>query len=82
MSEEQKKPKKLSLSGSGKLSLGGTGEQPPLRGGAVVGGSRGKTVQVEVRRKRVGGTPVRGRLLLLQQNSLLKQQNLLRQMTV
>ena len=60
MSEEQKKPKKLSLSGSGKLSLGGTGEQPPLRGGAVVGGSRGKTVQVEVRRKRVGGTPVRG----------------------
>ena len=60
MSEEQNKPKKLSLSGSGKLSLGGNLEQAPLRGNAVVGSSRGKTVQVEVRRKRVGGTPIRG----------------------
>ncbi|MBT4847413.1 MAG: IF-2-associated domain-containing protein, partial [Alphaproteobacteria bacterium] len=59
MSEEQNKPKKLSLSGSGKLSLGGNFEQAPLRGNAVVGSSRGKTVQVEVRRKRVGGTPIR-----------------------
>ena len=58
MSEEQNKPKKLSLSGSGKLSLGGNLEQAPLRGNAVVGSSRGKTVQVEVRRKRVGGTPI------------------------
>ncbi len=60
MSEDQKKPKKLSLSGGGKLTLGGNLDQSSLRGGAVVGGSRGKTVQVEVRRKRVGGPPARG----------------------
>ena len=51
MSEENQKPKKLSLSGSGKLSLGGNLDQSTLRGNAV-GASRGKTVQVEVRRKR------------------------------
>ncbi len=60
MSEEQKKPKKLSLSGGGKLTLGGNLDQSSLRGGAIVGGSRGKTVQVEVRRKRVGVAPARG----------------------
>jgi len=59
MSEENKKPKKLSLSGSGKLSLGGgTLDTAALRGG-MVGAGRGKTVQVEVRRKRVGGPAVR-----------------------
>ena len=51
MSEETQKPKKLSLSGSGKLSLGGNVDQSALRGNAV-GAGRGKTVQVEVRRKR------------------------------
>jgi len=51
MSEENQKPKKLSLSGSGKLSLGGNLDQSTLRGNAV-GAPRGKTVQVEVRRKR------------------------------
>ncbi len=55
MSEENQKPKKLSLSGSGKLSLGGNLDQSTLRGNPV-GASRGKTVQVEVRRKR---TPLR-----------------------
>ena len=52
MSEEKSKPKKLSLSGSGKLSLGGgVIDQAALRGGA--GAGRSKNVQVEVRRKRV-----------------------------
>ena len=51
MSEETQKPKKLSLSGSGKLSLGSNVDQSALRGNAV-GAGRGKTVQVEVRRKR------------------------------
>ena len=52
MSEKNSKPKKLSLSGSGKLTLGGGGlDQTTLRSG--VSGSRGKNVQVEVRRKRV-----------------------------
>ena len=40
------------MSGSGKLTLGGGGlDQTTLRSG--VSGSRGKNVQVEVRRKRV-----------------------------
>ena len=52
MSEKNSKPKKLSLSGSGKLTLGGGGlDQTALRGG--LSASRGKNVQVEVRRKRV-----------------------------
>ena len=52
MSEENIKPKKLSLSGSGKLTLGGGGlEQTTLRGAMASG--RGKNVQVEVRRKRI-----------------------------
>ena len=52
MSEENSKPKKLSLSGSGKLTLGGGAlDQTALRGG--IGAGRGKSVQVEVRRKRV-----------------------------
>ena len=53
MSEENSKPKKLSLSGSGKLTLGGGAlDQTALRGGNL-GTGRGKNVQVEVRRKRV-----------------------------
>ena len=53
MSEENSKPKKLSLSGSGKLTLGGGAlDQTALRGGNV-GTGRAKNVQVEVRRKRV-----------------------------
>ena len=52
MSEKNSKPKKLSLSGSGKLTLSGGGlDQTTLRSG--VAASRGKNVQVEVRRKRV-----------------------------
>ena len=52
MSEKNSKPKKLSLPGSGKLTLGGGGlDQTTLRSG--VAASRGKNVQVEVRRKRV-----------------------------
>ena len=52
MSEKNSKPKKLSLSGAGKLTLGGGGlDQTTLRSG--VSASRGKNVQVEVRRKRV-----------------------------
>ena len=47
MSEENQKPKKLSLSGAGKLTLGGNLDQSALRGNAV-GAARGKTVQVEV----------------------------------
>ncbi len=52
MSEENNKPKKLSLSGSGKLSLGGGAVDPANLRGGMVGSGRGKTVQVEVRRKR------------------------------
>lgn len=53
MSEENSKPKKLSLSGSGKLTLGGGAlDQTALRGGGL-GTGRSKNVQVEVRRKRV-----------------------------
>ena len=59
MSEENNKPKKLSLSGSGKLSLGGGNVDPANLRGGMVGSGRGKTVQVEVRRKRVGGAAVR-----------------------
>ena len=59
MSEENNKPKKLSLSGSGKLSLGGGAVDPANLRGGMVGSGRGKTVQVEVRRKRVGGAAVR-----------------------
>ncbi|MGB1894533.1 MAG: translation initiation factor IF-2 [Candidatus Puniceispirillaceae bacterium] len=59
MSEENNKPKKLSLSGSGKLSLGGGAADPANLRGGMVGSGRGKTVQVEVRRKRVGGAAVR-----------------------
>ena len=50
MSEDTNKTKTLCLSGSGKLSLGGL-DSPPRRG-AEVSARRGKTVQVEVRRKR------------------------------
>ena len=50
MSEDTNKTKTLSLPVSGKLSLGGL-DSPPRRG-AEVGARRGKTVQVEVRRKR------------------------------
>ena len=50
MSEDTNKTKTLSLSGTGKLSLGGL-DTPPRRG-AEVSARRGKTVQVEVRRKR------------------------------
>ena len=59
MSEENNKPKKLSLSGSGKLSLGDGAVDPANLRGGMVGSGRGKTVQVEVRRKRVGGAAVR-----------------------
>jgi len=55
MSTDNSKPKKLSLSGKSKLALGGGADTPALRGG----GGRAKTVQVEVRRKRVGGPAVR-----------------------
>ena len=50
MSEDTNKTKTLSLSGSGKLSLGGV--DSPARRGSEVSARRGKTVQVEVRRKR------------------------------
>jgi translation initiation factor IF-2 len=64
MSDETNKSKKLSLSGSSRLSLGGTLDSSSLRGDGS--GSRGKTVQVEVRRKRPvlparpGGPAARG----------------------
>ena len=59
MNEDNSKPKKLSLSGSGKLSLGGGAlDQSTLRGGVSAG--RGKNVQVEVRRKRVLNPALRG----------------------
>ena len=57
MSDDKKKPKTLSLSGSGTLSLGGNVDADSLRSGGA--GSRAKTVQVEVRRKRVPLPPSR-----------------------
>ena len=57
MSDETKKPKTLSLSGSGTLSLGGSVDPAAARGGRS--GGRAKTVQVEVRRKRVPLPPSR-----------------------
>ncbi len=56
MSEDTNKTKTLSLSGSGKLSLGGV-DSPPRRG-AEVSARRGKTVQVEVRRKRAPASQI------------------------
>ena len=56
MSDDTKKTKTLSLSGSGTLSLGGGVDPNALRGGSP---SRAKTVQVEVRRKRVPLPPSR-----------------------
>ena len=56
MSEDTNKTKTLSLSGSGKLSLGGV-DSPPRRG-AEVSARRGKTVQVEVRRKRTPASQI------------------------
>ena len=57
MSDDTKKSKTLSLSGSGTLSLGGNVDPTALRGGQS--GGRAKTVQVEVRRKRVPLPPSR-----------------------
>ena len=57
MSDDKKKPKTLSLSGSGTLSLGGNVDADSLRSGGAAG--RSKTVQVEVRRKRVPLPPSR-----------------------
>lgn len=57
MSDDTKKSKTLSLSGSGTLSLGGNVDPTALRGGQA--GGRAKTVQVEVRRKRVPLPPSR-----------------------
>ena len=56
MSDDTKKSKTLSLSGSGTLSLGGNVDPNALRGGSS---GRAKTVQVEVRRKRVPLPPSR-----------------------
>ena len=56
MSEDTNKTKTLSLSGSGKLSLGGVDSAP--RRGAELSARRGKTVQVEVRRKRVPASQI------------------------
>ena len=56
MSDDTKKSKTLSLSGSGTLSLGGNVDPNALRGGSS---GRVKTVQVEVRRKRVPLPPSR-----------------------
>ena len=57
MSDDTKKSKTLSLSGSGTLSLGGNVDPNALRSGQS--GGRAKTVQVEVRRKRVPLPPSR-----------------------
>ena len=57
MSDDKKKSKTLSLSGSGTLSLGGNVDADSLRSGGAA--SRAKTVQVEVRRKRVPLPPSR-----------------------
>ena len=56
MSEATNKTKTLSLSGSGKLSLGGV--DSPARRGSEVSARRGKTVQVEVRRKRAHASQI------------------------
>ena len=56
MSEDTNKTKTLSLSGTGKLSLGGL-DSPPRRG-TEVSARRGKTVQVEVRRKRAPASQI------------------------
>ena len=56
MSEDTNKTKTLSLSGSGKLSLGGV--DSPARRGSEVSARRGKTVQVEVRRKRAPASQI------------------------
>ncbi len=56
MSEDTNKTKTLSLSGSGKLSLGGL--DSPARRGSEVSARRGKTVQVEVRRKRAPASQI------------------------
>ena len=56
MSDDTKKSKTLSLSGSGTLSLGGNVDPNALRGGSS---GRAKTVRVEVRRKRVPLPPSR-----------------------
>ena len=56
MSEDTNKTKTLSLSGSGKLSLGGV--DSPARRGSKVSARRGKTVQVEVRRKRAPASQI------------------------
>ena len=56
MSDDTKKSKTLSLSGSGTLSLGGNVDPNALRGGSS---GRAKTIQVEVRRKRVPLPPSR-----------------------
>ncbi len=56
MSEDTNKTKTLSLSGSGKLSLGGV--DSPGRRGSEVSARRGKTVQVEVRRKRAPASQI------------------------
>ena len=54
MSDDKEKPKKLSLSGSGKLSLS-SGALDSGGGRGDMGARRGKPIQVEVRRKRVLG---------------------------
>ena len=54
MSDDKEKPKKLSLSGSGKLSLS-SGALDSGGGRGDIGARRGKPIQVEVRRKRVLG---------------------------
>ena len=56
MSDDSGKSKKLSLSGGGKLTLGGI-EAGTLRAGT--GGAGRRTVQVEVRRKRAPAAPHR-----------------------
>ena len=56
MSEDTNKTKTLNLSGTGKLSLGGL-DSPPRRG-TEVSARRGKTVQVEVRRKRAPASQI------------------------
>ena len=77
MSEKNSKPKKLSLSGSGKLTLGGGGlDQTTLRSG--VSASRGKNVQVEVRRKRVLNPALRALPLRSQRHLYLKKGRLKR----
>ena len=52
MEDEKNKKKKLSLSVDKKLTIGGLMDQKALRSGSV-NTSRNKTIQVEVRRKKV-----------------------------